>query len=67
MSKLSDEILIRITERIVKYKLTANDIFDVAAQLQKLATHKAIGEHLDEFKSGEKTDVAADAEAQEQS
>jgi len=65
MSKLSDEILVKITERIVRYKLTANDIFDVAAQLQKLAIHKAIGEHLDEFKSGEKTDLADDAEGEQ--
>lgn len=53
MSKLSEEVLIKITERIIKYRLTANDIFDVAAQLQKLAIHKAIGEHLDELKSEE--------------
>ena len=51
MSKLADEILVKITERIIKYRLTANDIFDVAAQLHKLAVHKAIGEHLDELKT----------------
>jgi len=60
MSRLSEELLVKITERIIKYKLTANDIFDVAAQLHKLAAHKAIGEHLDELKQERRPDAAED-------
>jgi len=58
MSKLSEEILAKITRRIIKYKLTANDIFDVASQLHKLAVHKAIGEHIDEMKSEDQAQAA---------
>ena len=64
MSKLSEEILAKITRRIIKYKLTANDIFDVASQLHKLGVHKAIGEHIDEMKSEDQA-LAAIAETEE--
>ncbi|MBM4046915.1 MAG: hypothetical protein FJ279_17560 [Planctomycetes bacterium] len=52
MNKVVEEIMVRLTDKIVRYNLTANDIMDMAAQLNRLAIHKAISEHLETSSMG---------------
>ena len=58
MNKNVEEVLMKTTDRIIRYNLDANDIMDLATQLNRLALHKAITEHL-EGGLGGKNDVAA--------
>ena len=47
MNKNVEEVLMKTTDRIIRYKLDANDIMDLATQLNRLALHKAISERLE--------------------